>query len=82
MLNYQYRVGSFGCGYQQSTNTLPMHHVFNKVFTNHDGYANHDWYELVKTNALFYTGKTLAISRYYSLVIIGKSLVEITVWKL
>ena len=76
MLNYQYRVGSFGCGYQQSTNTLPMHHVFNKVFT------NHDWYELVKTNALFYTGKTSAISRYYSLVIIGKSLVEITVWKL
>ena len=34
-------------------NTLPMHNVFNKIFT--------DWYELVKTNALFYIGKTLAI---------------------
>ena len=36
-------------------NTLPMHNVFNKTFT------NHDWYKLVKTNALFYIGKTLAI---------------------
>ena len=34
-------------------NTLPMHNVFNKIFT--------DWYKLVKTNALFYIGKTLAI---------------------
>ena len=33
-----------------------MHHNgFSKIFT------NHDWYKLVKTDALFYNGKTLAI---------------------
>ena len=32
-----------------------MHHLFNKMF------INHDCYKLVKTNALFYINKTLAI---------------------
>ena len=57
-------------GYQYFTNRLPLHHNgFNKIFT------NHYWYKLVKTNTLFYNGKTFG-NRNNALVTIGKSLVE------